>query len=77
MFFIDVRNSWGNVPIKKLFEVLDQSHIAITSIKTIKSLYRGMKTRIKVGNIFQRNLVSMKDYGRSADYHSTGEFLRK
>jgi hypothetical protein len=50
LLFIDLTKAYDSVPLNKLWETLDRPTINTRVIETIKSLYEGSNSKIKVGN---------------------------
>jgi hypothetical protein len=47
LLFIDFTKAYDSVPLNKLWETLDRSTINTRSIEAIKSLYKGLCSKIK------------------------------
>lgn len=50
LLFIDLQKAYDNIPIKKLWEVLQNTNINHTIQKAVQTLYKGMKSTVKIGN---------------------------
>lgn len=48
--FIDLKTAYDTVPVKKLWNMLQETNINHKIIKTLKNLYDESTSRIKIGN---------------------------
>jgi hypothetical protein len=51
LLFIDLTNAYDSIQLNKLWETLDRLAINTRLIETIKALYEGSKSKIKIGNL--------------------------
>ena len=55
LLFIDLTKAYDSVPLNNLWETLDKSAINTRLIETLKSLYKGTSSNIKIGNLFTKD----------------------
>jgi hypothetical protein len=49
LLFIDLTKAYDTIPIMKLFEVLQESHVNRKLIKALHNLYNGLTSEVEIG----------------------------
>lgn len=57
--FIDLQKAYDNVPITKLWEVLQGSNINHTLIKALQNLYEESRSKIKISRVSDNEVVTL------------------
>ena len=50
LMFVDLQKAYDNIPMQKMWEVLQETNINHTLIQAIQNLYKNMTSVIKIGN---------------------------
>ena len=65
LLFIDLKKAYDSVQLNKLWETLDRSTINARLIETIKLLYEGSNSKIKIGNLITKRFKVIKGLRQS------------